>query len=72
MSNKVIKSTATVAFETMSGYESRAGSQDRPGTEALEWGLREIVRVMTINGDKEKVAEIVTEATAAVERDLAT
>lgn len=71
MSNKVTKSTTMVAFETMSGYESRAGSQNRPGTEALEWGLREIVRVMIINGDKAKVAEIVAEATAAVEKDLA-
>jgi hypothetical protein len=70
MSNKVLKSSATVAFETSSGYESRAGKDNGVGTEGLEWALRETVRVMTINGDKEKVASIVAEVTAAVEEDL--
>lgn len=70
MSNKVIKATVTVNFETTSGYEARTGWQNKPGTEALEAGLREIVRVMTINGDKQRVAEIVGECTAAVEADM--
>jgi hypothetical protein len=70
MSNKVLKASVTIAFETSSGYSSRAGSQNKEGTESLEWGLREIVRVMTINGDKEKVASIVAETTAKVEEDL--
>jgi hypothetical protein len=69
--NKVKKSTVTVAFSTTSGYESRAGSQNKPGTEALEWGLREIVRVMLINGDHTKVNAIVAEARSAASRQPA-
>lgn len=67
---KVMRASVEVNFTTSSGYQSRAGWKD-PGTRALQWGLREIVRVMTINGDDELVNQIVKEAMDATKDDIA-
>lgn len=65
------KATVKIRFETASGYESDAGSQNQPGTTALEWGIREIARIMTIDGKSEQALALVNEAIATVKADLA-
>ena len=62
--------TVKIRFETTSGYESDAGSQNKTGTTALEWGIREIARIMTIDGKSDQALALVNEAIAAVKADL--
>lgn len=71
MSNKVVHSEVDVYFATESGYSSREAFGTKiNGSEALKQGLREIARVLTINGEGDAAVALVAEAKAAVERDL--
>lgn len=72
MSNRVKRSEVVVDFETASGYSSNEtfGTSETNGSAALRDGLREIVRVLAINGESQTALSIVRETIAAVERDL--
>lgn len=72
MSDKVTaikKANVSVNFETMTGYSSRAGDS-RPGMDALLWGLKEIVRVLVIDGNTELVTAIVNTTVARTQAQL--
>lgn len=71
--NKVTHSTVVVDFDTASGYGSREsfGRGGENGSQALRDGLREIARVLTINGEGDEAVRLVAEAKAAVEADRA-
>lgn len=66
MSNKVTISRVAINFSTSSGYESSEVFCE--GTsEPLKQGLREIARVLTINGEGDEAVRLVAEAKEAVE-----
>lgn len=72
MSNKITDSMVVVDFNTESGYGSceefvRDGNN---GSDALRGALREIARILTINGEGDEAVRLVAEAKAAVEEDL--
>lgn len=72
MSNKVIHSEVDVYITTKSGYRSREEfGTHLNGSEALKQGLREIARILAINGESELALATVAEAVNAVKEDLA-
>jgi hypothetical protein len=71
MSNKIVHSEVDIYIATASGYRSREAFGSRVNdSQALKEGLREIARLMTINGEGDEAVRIVAEAKAAVEEDL--
>lgn len=68
--SKIKKASCTVAFETANGYESRAGSQNKPGATALLWALDEIGRVMTVDGQSDAARAALEAAISRTESDL--
>ncbi|WP_199031326.1 hypothetical protein [Ralstonia sp. ASV6] len=64
--SKVIQASVEVKFTASSGYRSKEVFGPTAGTTALEDGLREIARILAINGDADKVVAIVSEAISAV------
>lgn len=70
--NKVTHSTVAVDFDTASGYGARESfGHGENGSKALRDGLREIARILTINGEGDEAVRLVAEAKAAVEADRA-
>jgi hypothetical protein len=60
-----------VKILTDSHYESNAGSQNQQGVVALEWGLREIVRLLYLHhGGDLPVSTIVQEELASIRRAI--
>lgn len=70
--NKVTQSTVIVDFDTANGYGShKSFGHSENGSKALRDALREIARVLTINGEGDEAVRLVAEAKAAVEADRA-
>jgi hypothetical protein len=68
----IVKSRVQVAFDTDTGYvseETWSNSSD-DATLPLKGALREIARVLTINGEGDEAVRLVAEAKAAVEEYL--
>jgi hypothetical protein len=71
MSNKIVHSEVDVYIATAGGYRSREAFGSRLNdSQALKEGLREIARLMAVNGEGDEAVRIVAEAKAAVEEDL--
>ncbi len=68
--NRIKKASATINFETESGYKSRAGSQNQPGIDALLWAVDEIGRIMTIDGSAARAREVLDAAINRTQTDL--
>jgi hypothetical protein len=66
--NKVIHSEVDIYVATSSGYRSREEFGSRlNNSDALKEGIREIARLLTINGEGDEAVRLVAEAKAAVE-----
>jgi hypothetical protein len=66
VSNKITISHVAINFSTSSGYESSEVFCE--GTsEPLKQGLREIARILAVNGEGDEAVRLVAEAKAAVE-----
>ena len=68
--SEIKKASCSVSFVTVDGYESRAGSQNKPGVTALLWALDEIGRVMTVDGQTDAAREALEAAIQRTQSDL--
>lgn len=68
--SEIKKASCSVSFVTVNGYESRAGSQNKPGVTALLWALDEIGRVMTVDGQTDAAREALEAAIQRTQSDL--
>jgi hypothetical protein len=67
--SKITKSRVIIEFEASSGYESKEEFQTHPSSLPLRNALREILRVLLINNEREEVTNIVNEALYYDEED---
>jgi hypothetical protein len=67
----IIKSSGGIAYETDTGYESQEDWPDMHGTDGLFEMLDEITRILTINGDADRVRRFVDATIQRTQQALA-